>query len=603
MEHGNGTYTQHNYDPESTRLTSIVSSRFGPAGELQNKSYQYTPAGNIKGVTDNVKGIDYNYTYDKLHRLKTETNTGAFDSISYSYDAIGNIMSKTVGASTMVYNYEGPRPHTVKEINLNGTNYNYTYDDNGNMIGGSDFTDPQQVAQRAISYNADNMPLSISHTKTGNSVTTDFVYDSGGGRAKKTVTGGSTTYYIGDHFEIKDGVATKFIFAGNLRVAKVTGTGIKYFHKDHLGSSTVITDNDGNAIETAEYTPFGGMRDHTGSNASSYKFTDQEFDAASGLYNYNARLYDPVIGRFISTDPYVQAPFDPQTLNRYSYVRNNPLIYVDPSGYSWFSKAWKKVKRAVKKGAKKVAKAVVSVVASKVLTHAIFSVVDIGVPGLGQAIAFGIGYLSTRFADYAVDKIWGGNNGGGGGGGPPISGNAGGRLPSGSSGGGYTGPLFPAGTSAGGGYAAISGTTYDFAHGYSANVVSNGHVFYGPFYQAIGKIYSGVVKGLVEGAKGAVYSTGQTAHALLYNEGLGSGLKFGFTAAGVVFWEATKIVGIDVFAAYTNKILPLPAVAGFFWGKSLSALIVFPFGFETHKATAYRTAQRIQWAKNFYFGR
>lgn len=61
-------------------------------------------------------------------------------------------------------------------------------------------------------------------------------------------------------------------------------------------------------------------------------FTDQELDPETGLYNYVARLYDPVIGRFISPDPIVPDPFDPQTLNRYSYCRNNPLIYVDPTG-------------------------------------------------------------------------------------------------------------------------------------------------------------------------------------------------------------------------------------------------------------------------------
>ena len=65
--------------------------------------------------------------------------------------------------------------------------------------------------------------------------------------------------------------------------------------------------------------------------------TDQELDTSTGLYNYGARLYDPVIGKFISADTIVQDPYDPQTLNRYSYCRNNPLIYVDPSGYSWLS--------------------------------------------------------------------------------------------------------------------------------------------------------------------------------------------------------------------------------------------------------------------------
>lgn len=64
-------------------------------------------------------------------------------------------------------------------------------------------------------------------------------------------------------------------------------------------------------------------------------YTDQERDPESGLYNYHARLYDPVIGMFITADSIVKNPFDPQTLNRYSYCRNNPLIYVDPSGHDF----------------------------------------------------------------------------------------------------------------------------------------------------------------------------------------------------------------------------------------------------------------------------
>ena len=62
-------------------------------------------------------------------------------------------------------------------------------------------------------------------------------------------------------------------------------------------------------------------------------YTDQELDGENGLYNYNARLYDPFIGRFISADTIVPQPFNPQSLNRYSYCLNNPLIYVDPSGH------------------------------------------------------------------------------------------------------------------------------------------------------------------------------------------------------------------------------------------------------------------------------
>jgi RHS repeat-associated protein len=106
-----------------------------------------------------------------------------------------------------------------------------------------------------------------------------------------------------------------------------------FYHKDHLGSSTAMTDKDGAKKETTEYVPFGGVRDHTGIVVTSYRFTDQELDVETGLYNYDARLYDPLIGRFISPDSIVPNIYNPQYLNRYSYCLNNPLIYVDPSGH------------------------------------------------------------------------------------------------------------------------------------------------------------------------------------------------------------------------------------------------------------------------------
>jgi RHS repeat-associated protein len=115
----------------------------------------------------------------------------------------------------------------------------------------------------------------------------------------------------------------------------IKGSDVNYYHKDHLGSSTVMTDASGTMLETTDYMPFGFQRDSSGPNpnVTHYRFTDQELDVESGLYNYNARLYDPVIGRFISADCMVPDPFDPQMFNRYSYCRNNPLIYIDPSGH------------------------------------------------------------------------------------------------------------------------------------------------------------------------------------------------------------------------------------------------------------------------------
>jgi RHS repeat-associated protein len=70
-----------------------------------------------------------------------------------------------------------------------------------------------------------------------------------------------------------------------------------------------------------------------GITQSSYQFTDQELDTETGLYNYDARLYDPIVGQFVSADYIVPDWYDPQSLNRFAYARNNPVKYVDPSGH------------------------------------------------------------------------------------------------------------------------------------------------------------------------------------------------------------------------------------------------------------------------------
>jgi RHS repeat-associated protein len=117
---------------------------------------------------------------------------------------------------------------------------------------------------------------------------------------------------------------------------------IYYYHSDHLGSSNVVTDQAGAQVQYCEYAPYGSLAANSviaspeGAKQSyiSHFFTGKELDA-TGLYYYGARYYDPEIGRFISADTIVQAPFNPQTLNRYSYCGNNPINYVDPTGHIW----------------------------------------------------------------------------------------------------------------------------------------------------------------------------------------------------------------------------------------------------------------------------
>ncbi|OGX37530.1 MAG: hypothetical protein A3C53_04955 [Omnitrophica WOR_2 bacterium RIFCSPHIGHO2_02_FULL_68_15] len=173
---------------------------------------------------------------------------------------------------------------------------------------------------------------------------TSFVYDGDGGRVKQTTAAG-TTVYLGESYEKTGSTTTKYIFAGSQRIASVSNapTGqpanpqTRFYHGDHLGSSNVITDGSGALVEHTEHSPFGAIHRQerangpTGQPANPFQFTGQRLDQ-TGLYFYQARYYDPQLGRFLSPDPFVQDPGDPQTLNRYSYVRNNPINLVDPSG-------------------------------------------------------------------------------------------------------------------------------------------------------------------------------------------------------------------------------------------------------------------------------
>ena len=105
------------------------------------------------------------------------------------------------------------------------------------------------------------------------------------------------------------------------------------------------------------YKPYGEDRDSGSSLNTDRKFTGQTEDEAAGLYWYASRAYDPAIGRFVSPDPIVPAPGNPQSLNRYSYVYNNPLRYTDPSGHysveddkDWLREFWAKEYAAERRG-------------------------------------------------------------------------------------------------------------------------------------------------------------------------------------------------------------------------------------------------------------
>ncbi|HAZ11510.1 MAG TPA: hypothetical protein DCY86_01860, partial [Bdellovibrionales bacterium] len=196
-------------------------------------------------------------------------------------------------------------------------------------------------------------------TKNGSTIG-QYEYDGDGGRTKKTATVSgqtTTTTFVGALFETSGSRSTKFIFLGGQRVAAVTnspslGSSTLYYHSDHLGGANVLTDATGFKKELIEYEPFGLESRHEKYGSSEevawYYFTGKKTDDESGLIYFGARYYDPKLGRFITADSVVQDPYDPQSLNRYSYTSNNPINRIDLDGHKWsWGKFWKSVGIAI----------------------------------------------------------------------------------------------------------------------------------------------------------------------------------------------------------------------------------------------------------------
>lgn len=193
------------------------------------------------------------------------------------------------------------------------------------------------------------------------SVTTTYVYDHVGQRVKYA-NGTTTTIYPSKNYNLEGGTQMKHIFAGDMMVATVKGTGasaaVFTAHTDHLSGSNVITNSGGTQEELMDYFPFGEIRidQKAGTFNEQRKYAGSEFDADTGLNYMNARYYKSDLGRFVSQDPAYLAVgdtkaletitnlklnqylADPQNINGYSYVKNNPLVYVDPTG-QWLNNA------------------------------------------------------------------------------------------------------------------------------------------------------------------------------------------------------------------------------------------------------------------------
>ena len=233
----------------------------------------------------------------------------------------------TLSVATGTYASNATHKHAVSSVSNQLSVDSYQYDANGNMTqrveGGQTYTQ---------TFDAENRLISV----TVNSQTTQLIYDGDGNLIKKINPDNSKTLYVGGLYEVNKnaggtvtGTTTYYPASGAMRV---NGT-LYYVLKDHLGSASVVTDSSGNIVGEQRYYPFGETRLMTGTLYTDKLFTGQRNIAGLGIYHYQSRFYSPKLGRFLSADSLVPNPFNPQDYSRYSYVRNNPVKYTDPSGH------------------------------------------------------------------------------------------------------------------------------------------------------------------------------------------------------------------------------------------------------------------------------
>jgi RHS repeat-associated protein len=149
-----------------------------------------------------------------------------------------------------------------------------------------------------------------------------------------TNLGTTTTYFVGAHYEVTNGVVTKYYFAGSQRIAMRTNGTLNYLLGDHLGSTSLTTDASGNVISELRYKAWGETRYASGSMPAKYQYTGQySYVSDFSLHFYNARWYDSSLSRFAQADTIVPGVGNPEAYDRYSYTDNNPVRYTDPSGH------------------------------------------------------------------------------------------------------------------------------------------------------------------------------------------------------------------------------------------------------------------------------
>lgn len=372
---------KHDFDAAMGHLKLQTATR-SAGGTVQQLAYTWDKLGNLTSRHNQRpdSGKKESFCYDHLNRLlQVNANTTSTADCNpnatgtqFQYDSIGNIKSKEGAA----YSYASSKPHAVTATG--GVSYNY--DNNGNLTGDG--------SGRTFNYTSYDMLSRVQKGEGEGTDSADFFYGPDRARYKRVDTRSNgevvTTLYLGNveriHKQSSNSYEWKRYLPGGAVYTYRTDAAFnqqsltqQYLLTDHIGSTDAVLDSNGNLVSGVQmaFDPWGQRRDPNwqalsiqdliGNDYSLLKslndvttkgFTGHEMVDALGIIHMNGRIYDPKLGRFLQADPIIDGATNTQGYNRYSYVANNPLSAIDPSGYSKVSKMWKGAWNGIKKGFK-----------------------------------------------------------------------------------------------------------------------------------------------------------------------------------------------------------------------------------------------------------
>ncbi|MFT9487212.1 MAG: RHS repeat-associated core domain-containing protein [Tepidibacillus sp.] len=335
---------QYTYDAVGNRLSmtndqGIIQYKYNAADQLiqsGDTQYTYDGAGNL--IQENGDRGEIQYLYNGANQL-TEVLYQDESYAKYQYDAMGRKIYRE--EATWDYTQE-PGEGQSKENNGKGqekrnekaqTNGkgNGSSKNNGKGNGYSKYNNPGQGLKLGI-YKNGQYPNRLDITKSR------YQYEGLSNLLLKEYGDKGSPYaeyYLGPMNQ----VVSRKMFGlhglaepGHDPELKTTG-GLMYYQYDGLNTVSELTDRHGDIIERYRYDAFGGIFTGITAPYNRIAFTGQEYDEKTGLIDLNARMYNPVVGRFMSADTYPGTLANPLSQNRYAYVMNNPINMWDPTGH------------------------------------------------------------------------------------------------------------------------------------------------------------------------------------------------------------------------------------------------------------------------------